>query len=211
MPPPPRRRPRRRVMRTLLTALTAVALGGWLVVHLAVAWISTHPAAVAGLVVVAGGVSYFRARPDIPGQPRAPVRARSDSFLALSAGEFEQAIAALCRRDGCTRVRVVGGAGDLAADVLATTPGGRRILIQAKRYAPGNRVGSPEVQRVGGTYQLVHRADLAIVVTTSSYTAAAEGYARTAGIRLVDGTELASWASGESAPPWDHGERRMRT
>lgn len=206
------RLPRRRwrFTRAVFAALAAVALGGWLAVHLAVAWISAHPAAVAGLLVVTGGVSYVRARSDSPGQSRTPARHGSADFLALSAGEFEQAIAALCRRDGCTRVRVVGGAGDLAADVLATTPDGRRILVQAKRYAPGNRVGSQDVQRVGGTYAVVHRADLAIVVTTSSYTAAAEDYARTAGIRLVDGAELASWASGDTAPPWGRGERTMR-
>jgi restriction system protein len=106
-------------------------------------------------------------------------------------------------------VTVVGGAGDLAADVLATTPDGRRMLIQCKRYAPGNPVRSPEVQRVGGTYAVVHRADLAVVVTTSTYTADAQDYAAAAGIRLVDGNELEAWAAGKAMPPWD-GERMMR-
>ena len=32
----------------------------------------------------------------------------------------------LCRRDGCTAVRVVGGAGDLGADVIASAPDGRK-------------------------------------------------------------------------------------
>ena len=201
MPPPSRRRPRRRVMRTLLTAFATVALGGWLVVHLAVAWISAHPAAVAGLLVVAGGVSYFRARPDIPGQSRIPARTGSADFLALSAGEFEQAIAALCRRDGCTRVRVVGGAGDLAADVLATTPGGKRILIQCKRYASHNKVGSDHVQRVNGTYRDIHRCDVAAIVTTSSYTIDAIKLARRVGMRLYDANDLAQWARG-GQPPW---------
>ncbi|MEU3278501.1 restriction endonuclease [Streptomyces antibioticus] len=39
---------------------------------------------------------------------------------ALDPEEFERAIADLCARDGCTDVEVVGGAGDLGADVTAT-------------------------------------------------------------------------------------------
>ncbi|KQV14520.1 hypothetical protein ASC99_30610 [Kitasatospora sp. Root107] len=60
---------------------------------------------------------------------------------------------------------IVGGAGDLAADVLATTPTGKRILIQAKRYGSRTFVGSQDVQKVNGTYRDVHRCDLAVVVT----------------------------------------------
>ena len=43
-------------------------------------------------------------------------------FDALSPEEFEEAIAALCARDGCSQVEVVGGAGDLGADVVALAP-----------------------------------------------------------------------------------------
>ncbi|CAM5535446.1 hypothetical protein SMICM304S_02837 [Streptomyces microflavus] len=38
--------------------------------------------------------------------------------------------------DGCADAEVVGGAGDLGADVLATTPDGRRLVVQRKRYGP---------------------------------------------------------------------------
>ncbi|MFE9328503.1 restriction endonuclease [Nocardia sp. NPDC052278] len=48
---------------------------------------------------------------------------------SLSPSEFEEALAALCRRDGCTGVRVVGGSGDLGADVIARAPDGRRIVL----------------------------------------------------------------------------------
>jgi restriction system protein len=46
----------------------------------------------------------------------------------------------LCERDGCSNVQVVGGAGGLGADVIATTPTGVRLVIQAKRYSPTNLV-----------------------------------------------------------------------
>lgn len=202
---PPHRR-RWRFTRAVAVTLATIALGGWLAVHLMISWISSHPAVAAVVLVAGGGISYVGTRPETP---RIPALTRPAVFLALSAGEFEEAVADLCRRDGCRDVQVVGGAGDLAADVLATTPDGRRILVQCKRYAPARRVGSPEVQRVGGTYQVVHRAELAIVVTTASYTEAAAEYAAAAGIRLVDGDELVAWASGAALPPWG-GERRMQ-
>lgn len=75
-------------------------------------------------------------------------------YDAMSPREFEQAIAFLCERDGCTAARVVGGAGDLGADVLATAPDGRHIVIQCKRYGPTTKVGSPDLQRFGGAEQL---------------------------------------------------------
>jgi restriction system protein len=124
------------------------------------------------------------------------------AYMVMTPKAFEYALADLCRRDGCTHVTVVGGAGDLGADVLATTPDGRRIVIQAKRYAPTNKVGSPEVQKVGGTYAVVHRAQLAAVVTTSGYTKAAVDYAARAGIRLFDHRGLAGWASRTGPAPW---------
>jgi restriction system protein len=53
----------------------------------------------------------------------------------MSGTEFEDHVAALCRRDGCTDVRRVGGAGDHGADVLGRLPDGRTLIVQCKRYA----------------------------------------------------------------------------
>ncbi|MEV7217912.1 restriction endonuclease [Kitasatospora cineracea] len=125
------------------------------------------------------------------------------AFLTMNPKDFEHALATLCRRDGCTKVTVVGGAGDLAADVLATTPTGQRILIQAKRYGPKTLVGSQDVQKVNGTYRDVHRCDLALVVTTSSFTKAAAAFCTQVGIRAIDQRALALWAEGTAAPPWN--------
>lgn len=180
---------------TLLGCLGAVALGTWITVHAALAWIDGHPAVPAGIALAMAlfgwGGTRLAAR-------RAPVT----DPVTLDPREFEEYVAELCRRDGCRDVQRVGGSGDLAADILATTPLGRRMLVQCKRYAPGRRVGSPEVQQVGGTYAVVHRADIALVVTTADFTPAAVEYARQAGIRLVDGQELAAWAAERVLPPW---------
>ncbi|MFJ8196756.1 restriction endonuclease [Streptomyces sp. NPDC096152] len=123
-------------------------------------------------------------------------------YEALDPYEFEQAIAALCERDGCSSVEVVGGAGDLGADVLAVTPDGRRVVIQCKRYCATNRVGSEELQRFGGTCYTVHGADVAALVTTSDFTAPAVEYAEQCGIVCVDRQALQAWSDGTGPEPW---------
>lgn len=124
-------------------------------------------------------------------------------YAAMDPVGFEQAIAALCDRDGCVDVEVVGGAGDLGADVVATTPDGRRVVIQCKRYGPVNKVGSQEVQRFGGTCFAVHDAHVAAVVTTSEFTQPAADYAEQCGIRCVDHERLVAWTDGTGPTPWD--------
>ncbi|MFF5105876.1 restriction endonuclease [Streptomyces sp. NPDC000134] len=123
-------------------------------------------------------------------------------YAALDPDEFEQAIAALCERDGCTQVEVVGGAGDLGADVLAVAPDGRRVVVQCKRYGDTNRVGSQDLQRFGGTCYTVHQADVAVIVTTSDFTAPAVEYAEQCGILCVDGEALRAWSDGTGPAPW---------
>ncbi|GGZ04116.1 restriction endonuclease [Streptomyces avidinii] len=122
---------------------------------------------------------------------------------AVDADGFEHSVAALCARDGCPQVEVVGGAGDLGADVIATTADGLRVVIQCKHYGEGNRVGSQDLQRFGGTCFAVHEADVAVVVTTSSFTAPAAEYAAACDIVCVDGDDLAEWTRSRTPPPWE--------
>lgn len=120
----------------------------------------------------------------------------------LTPEEFEEAIAALCERDGCSAVDVVGGAGDLGADVVAVTPDGRRIVIQCKHYGDSHRVGSQDLQRFGGTCFTVHEADVAVLVTTSDFTTPALEYAGQCGIVCVDRELLQAWTDGTGPQPW---------
>ena len=124
--------------------------------------------------------------------------------LRMDADDFEEFLAALCRRDGCTDVRVVGGANDHGADVLYRDPHGRPGLIQAKRYAPGRSVGNEHVQIVNGTYRDAHHCTHASIVTTSHFTKAAREYADHVRIALVDSHRLNAWINGEhAAAPWN--------
>ncbi|MET7648230.1 restriction endonuclease [Streptomyces sp. NPDC005426] len=134
-------------------------------------------------------------------QEAGPVEEVAD-YAALDPDGFEEAIAALCERDGCSDVRVVGGAGDLGADVLASAPDGRRLVVQCKCYGPTNKVGSQDLQRFGGTCYAVHEAEIAVCVTTSAYTEPALDYAQQCGILCLDGEALAAWSEGSAPPPW---------
>ncbi|WP_078489688.1 restriction endonuclease [Streptomyces bikiniensis] len=136
--------------------------------------------------------------PDVP-----DVGTEALDHTAVDPDGFEHTVAALCARDGCTPVEVVGGAGDLGADVIATSVDGRRVVLQCKQYAEDHRVGSQDLQRFGGTCFTVHGADVAVVVTTSSFTAPAAEYAATCGIVCVDGEALAAWTDRLAPPPWE--------
>ncbi|MGI5526554.1 restriction endonuclease [Streptomyces syringium] len=125
------------------------------------------------------------------------------AYESMSPEEFEEAVAELCTRDGCSDVQVTGGAGDLGADVVATAPDGRRVVIQCKRYAPDHKVGSQELQRFGGTCFAVHGAHTATVVTTSAFTQPGAAYADRCGIGCFGAEELAAWAAGTGPSPWE--------
>ncbi|MFE5586542.1 restriction endonuclease [Kitasatospora sp. NPDC056531] len=199
------RRARQARDNALLVGVVAVV--GLVLVSLLVRWLAHHLVLVVVVLAVgaAVGVAVLRARVcsrQRELEARAAQLRHIGPFLTMTPKAFEHALADLCRRDGCTKVTVVGGAGDLAADVLATTPTGQRILIQAKRYGPRTLVGSDDVQKVNGTYRDVHRCDLAAVVTTNSFTKAAAAFCAQVGIRTVDRRALALWAEGTGRPPW---------
>jgi restriction system protein len=139
------------------------------------------------------------------------VRAQAiQTYHAMTPREFEAALAYLCTRDGCPEAYVVGRSGDLGADVLAITPDGRRMVIQAKRYVVGNLVTGPALQTFGGTCYAVHRADIAAVVTTSGFTRQAREYAGAMRIALFDTDSLADWAAGNGPAPWQAVSAPMR-
>lgn len=192
-----RRRPRSRARRRRALRRVAARLGFWGSLALAVGalagvqWLLNRPLILAALLCAAAvalvGYVAWRRHGGVPAR--------------MSPDQFEHHIAQLLARDGCTDVQVVGGANDLGADVIATTPAGLRIVAQCKRYAK-KPVGSPEVQRFCGTARPVHRAHLAVMVTTSRYTAPAQALAAQQGIQLVDGRVLQAWHAGTMPAPW---------
>ncbi|MFD5323540.1 restriction endonuclease [Streptomyces sp. NPDC127092] len=84
---------------------------------------------------------------------------------------FEHHIAQMLTFDGFTVERWSGGAGDLAADVIARLPApdGRRAIVQCMHVQnQDTTIVSGVIQQVAGTRQL-QEADLAFVVTTGRF------------------------------------------
>lgn len=111
-------------------------------------------------------------------------------WLELSPGDFEKAVADHLRSEGYRQVEVVGGAGDLAADIIARDQRNRQVVVQCKRYAPGNPVGSQEIQTFIGMVVVHHKADRGIFVTTSTLTDPARSLATQHNIQVVEGKDL---------------------
>jgi restriction system protein len=121
---------------------------------------------------------------------------RFESLLALTPSQFEAAVGDLLRDQGFRDMKHVGRAGDLAADLRCRDGKGRSVVVQCKRYAPGVRVGSADVQAFIGMVTVHHQAERGIFVTTSEFTAPAARLAREHGIELIDGRRLTRLVEG---------------
>ncbi len=142
---------------------------------------------------------WLRARVGFPYRERLRV-ASIGELLMLTPREFEEAIAQSLRDRGYRHVQRCGGPGDLGVDITCVDPNGERLAIQCKRYAPGNLVGSREVQLFIGMIHTEHDVDRGVYVTTSGFTAPAHDLAARHGIRLMDGYDLAR-TFGLDGPP----------
>ncbi|MFF1297867.1 MULTISPECIES: restriction endonuclease [unclassified Streptomyces] len=116
---------------------------------------------------------------------------------AMTGTEFEELVAGLCRRDGCTEVRRVGGSHDNGADVLARLPDGRTMVVQCKRYAPSSTIASRELRDLLGA-RVHFRADVAVFVTTTRFSRPSEKFAVEHGILAVHRDHLGLWNNGAS-------------
>lgn len=117
-----------------------------------------------------------------------------DELDVMDPYAFEAACAAFLVRDGFADVELVGGAGDLGADVLAWDAHGRKIVVQCKHYA--KQVTSTDVQRFNGTARPVHGADVPLMVGLNGFTGPAQDFADDQDISLVGRKALAAWAEG---------------
>lgn len=113
-----------------------------------------------------------------------------EQILALTATEFEEFTVALLFSLGFSRLRRIGGAGDLGVDVIGVDPHGRTTVVQCKRYGTGTRVGSPLVQHFLAMKYHEHRDAPGLIVTTSAFTRPAIDLARRNNIELIDGRRL---------------------
>ncbi len=116
---------------------------------------------------------------------------------AMMGTEFEDFVAELCRRDGCTNVRRVGGSHDNGADVLGCLPDGRSMVIQCKRYTPKSKIPSREMRDLLGA-KVHFKVDVAIFVATTYFSGPAEEFATENDILAVHRDHLGLWNNGAS-------------
>lgn len=116
-----------------------------------------------------------------------------ERFMKMDPREFERVVADMLRAMGYKDVRVVGGSGDRAVDILARY-GKDTVAVQCKRYT-GKKVTSPEIQMFIGMMLTEYRVRKGIYITTSSFTQDAMELAERHGIELWDGHKLADIAS----------------
>jgi len=124
---------------------------------------------------------------------------RSD-LLQFDPIAFEQLLAQLWATNHNSS-RVTPARKDRGVDVVVQLPSGKRVLIQAKRYSPGNPVGISEVQRTAG---LLHEftASMAVVATSGSFTESAKQSARVMDdVSLLNGKELCAQLSDSPLCP----------
>ena len=118
-------------------------------------------------------------------------------LLSLTPAEFEIAVARMLPSLGYRQISVVGGPGDLAADIICTDRQGGLVVVQCKRKLPGQRVGSAEMQKFIGMISVHHEADAGIFVTTSEFTQPAIDLADRHEILLLDGAVLSDLMRGK--------------
>ncbi|MGW6013716.1 restriction endonuclease [Streptomyces sp. NPDC055210] len=189
------------------TRLKAAVIGGVvLLALLAVFWSTVWPYVMAAVLFGAiGTVGWWLWRTDRIVRAQDRRWRRNDEVEAgrrtlaevdaMTGTEFEELVAGLCRRDGCTEVRRVGGSHDNGADVLGRLPDGRTMVIQCKRYTPSSTIASRELRDLLGA-KVHFRADLAVFVATTRFSRPSEEFAVEHGILAVHRDHLGLWNNG---------------
>ena len=111
-------------------------------------------------------------------------------LLALTPRQFEEAVGEVLRDNGFRDMKHMGGSGDLSADLVCRDDRGRLVVVQCKRYSPGIRIGSRDIQEFIGMMAVHHRADRGVFITTTEFTQPAIDLGRRHRITLIDGQEL---------------------
>ncbi len=115
----------------------------------------------------------------------APRLHRSDLY-ELTPREFEEYVALLFRKKGY-RVKLRGRSGDKGVDLELMQPGGKRAIVQCKRYR--STLGPEIVRELYGT--LMHeRVAHAFLVTSADISESARQWAQGKPITLIDGQTL---------------------
>lgn len=192
--------------RWIIGLLTAVYLL-WLLVR-AVSqpeWLSHLPSLLSELLrlaeigwlatlLVLWGLVWWRGQQELT-QPLAPLNLAE--LYNLHPAEFERYVARLFRHKGY-KAFVRGRSGDLGVDLVVTRQGGKRAIVQCKRYR--NTIGPDIVRELYGT--LIHEGvSHAFLITTADISESARTWAQGKPMTLIDGPTLVAIALSLHVPP----------
>ena len=147
---------------------------------------------VAGLIIlIAAGALYMGIQKRRNRRLEEEIRFRAVRLIdlhSINPTEFEEYVAQLLDHRGY-KTKVVGQAGDMGVDVIASK-GPEKYAIQVKRYSkPVSRTAVSDAV-AGAAY---HRCNAAMVVTNNYFTKGALALARSTNCQLVDRDTLAKW------------------
>lgn len=114
---------------------------------------------------------------------------------AISPIDFEHHCADILRKAGWD-ARVTQASGDQGVDIVAEMDG-MRVVFQCKKYS--TPVGNAAVQEVIAG-KVFEQADVAAVVTNSSYTKSAKTLAQSSGVHLLHVSDLAGFKGKIKSP-----------
>lgn len=144
-------------------------------------------------LVVLWGLVWWRGRQEAL-RPFVPLTL--EQLYNLHPADFERYVARLFRQKGY-RVHVRGRSGDLGVDLVLIRPGGKRAIVQCKRYR--NTLGPEIVRELFGT--LIHEGvSHAFLVTTAEISESAREWARGKPMTLIDGRTLVEIAQSLHVP-----------
>ena len=102
--------------------------------------------------------------------------------------QFEEYVASLYHNLGFGRITVTPPSNDGGKDIVMYKDT-EKYVVEVKLYAADNKIGREKIQKLHSA-MIDSKADRAIFVTTSDFTAPARDYAKKFDIDLVNGLEL---------------------
>lgn len=115
-----------------------------------------------------------------------------ETMRSLDPYHFEQLVADLWQECQGWTTEVQQQSRDKGADIVGEPPGwsDSKTIVQAKRYAEGNKVTSEQIQQYSALRQQYSDVTGVTVVTTSSFTKPALEIAERLDVRCLDGEDL---------------------
>lgn len=144
-------------------------------------------------LILLWGLVWWQGRQEVS-QPLTPLSL--EQLYNLQPAAFERYVAQLYRQKGY-KVLVRGRSGDLGVDLVVIGRGGRRAIVQCKRYR--NKIGPDIVRELYGT--LIHEGvSHAFLVTTAPISQSARTWSQGKPMTLIDGETLVDIATALQIP-----------